>query len=58
MTEQEIKAFLQKPEVIEYLKENIVLNLSVEPCENILGYDIEAEVYLEGQLLAKDEDCI
>lgn len=58
MTEQEIKAFLQKPEVLKYLRENIKLNLSVEPCENILGYDIEAEVYLDGQLLAKDEDCI
>ena len=58
MTEQEIKAFLQKPEVIKYLKENIELNLSVEPCESVLGYDIEAEVYLDGQLLAKDEDCI
>ena len=58
MTEQEIKAFLQKPEVIKYLKENIELNLSVEPCEDIYGYDIEAEVYLDGQLLAKDEDCI
>ena len=58
MTEQEIKAFLQKPEVIEYLKENIVLNLSVEPCESILGYDIEAEVYLDGQLLTSDTDCV
>lgn len=58
MTEQEIKAFLQKPEVLKYLKENIELNLSVEPCESILGYDIEAEVYLDGQLLAKDKDCI
>ena len=58
MTEQEIKAFLQKPEVLKYLKENIRLNLSVEPCESILGYDIEAEVYLDGQLLAKDSDCI
>lgn len=58
MTEQEIKAFLQKPEVIKYLKENINLVLSVDPCENIYGYDIKAKVYLGKHLLAKDSDSI
>ncbi len=58
MTEQEIKAFLQKPEVIKYLKENIRLDLSVDPCENIYGYDIKAKVYLGKHLLAKDSDSI
>ena len=58
MTEKEIKAFLQKSEVIEYLKNNIKLYLSVDPCENILGYDIKAEVYLGKHLLVEDSDYI
>ena len=58
MTQIEIENLLKKPEVIEYLKNNIELLLSVEPCENILGYDITATVSLFGHTIAEDTDCI
>lgn len=58
MSEQEIKNFLSKKEVIDYLKENLELYLNVEPCIEVCGYDIEAAVFLHGEELAKDTDCI
>ena len=58
MTEKEIKELLEKKEVLDYLKKNLKLELNVEPCENINGYDITAEVKLFGETLAEDTDCI
>lgn len=58
MSEQEIKELLGKKEVIDYLKENLELYLNVEPCIGVCGYDIEATVFLHGEELAKDTDCI
>lgn len=58
MSEQEIKNFLSKKEVIDYLKKNLELYLNVEPCIGVCGYDIEATVSLHGEELAKDTDCI
>ena len=58
MTKQEIEAFLQKPEVLKVIKNNLEINLWNEPCEGIMGYDIYTEVRLFGKLLGKDSDCI
>ena len=58
MTEKEIEAFFKKKEVVEYLKRNICLDLNVEACESIYGYDITATASLNGIELAKDTDCI
>ena len=58
MSDKEIKDFLEKPEVIEFLKKTIKINLDCEECENIYGYDIHSEVYLFCNLLAEDEDSI
>ena len=58
MTEKEIEAVLKKKEVVDYLKRNIHLDLNVEACESICGYDITATVSLNGIELAKDTDCI
>lgn len=58
MTEKEIEAFLKKSEVVDYLKKNIYLDLSVEACESIYGYDITATVSLNNIELAKETDCI
>ena len=58
MTKQEIEAFLQKPEVLKVIKDNLEIELWNEPCENILGYDIYTEVRLFGELLGKESDCI
>lgn len=58
MTEKEIEMFLKKKEVVEYLKRNINLDLSVSACEEIYGYDIEATVSLDNIELAKATDCI
>lgn len=58
MSDKEIKDFLEKPEVLDFLKKTIKLNLCCEECENIYGYDIQAKVYLFGNLLAEGEDSI
>jgi hypothetical protein len=58
MTKQEIEAFLQKPEVLEVIKDNLEIELWNEPCEGIMGYDIYTEVRLFGKLVGKDSDCI
>jgi hypothetical protein len=58
MTNEEIKAFLEKEEVIEFLKNNVQMSIEIEPCENIYGYNIEASAWLFGNLIAEDEDCI
>lgn len=58
MNKNEIKEFLEKPEVLAYLKENLQLILNVDPCEDIYGYDITAKVMLFGKILAKEKDCI
>jgi hypothetical protein len=58
MTEKEIETFLKKDEVVAYLKKNIQLDLNVEACESIYGYDITATVSLNNVELAKETDCI
>ena len=58
MTEKEIKDLLEQPEVIEFLKKNIKLDLWIEECENVYGYDVNAEAHLFDHLLAEADDCI
>ena len=64
MTKDEFKELLKTDEAKEYLKELLKLNLDldVEACEHIYGYDIDAtaKVTLFGKVLIKrtESDCI
>lgn len=57
MTKEEIKAFLKREEVKDYLKEHISVEISIEPTE-FLGYDIEATAYLDDEEIASNDDFI
>ena len=57
ITEQEIKAFLEKKEVQEYLKTHMKVEISVESTD-FCGYDITATACLDDKEIVSNDDFI
>ena len=57
MTEQEIKAFLEKKEVQEYLKTHMKVKISIAPTD-FCGYDITATACLDDKEIVTNDDFI
>lgn len=53
MTKEEIKAFLKREEVRNYLKEHIFVEISIKPTK-FLGYGIEATACLGDEKIASN----
>lgn len=58
LTKKEIREFLENKDVIDYLKDNLKIDISIDPCEACLGYDIVAKAILHGNLITEETDYI